>query len=355
MSGFFSGSETALISLNRHKLKYLVKSGHKGAIVANWLLERPDRLIGLILIFNNFVNILASSIATILGLRIFGEPGIAIATGLLTFIILIFSEVTPKTYAAINPEKIAFPAAYLLKPLLKLTYPLVFFINILSNTLLRILNLKIDDADSRMSKEELRSIVNETNTLIPSRHQKMLISILDLEAVTVEDIMVPRHEIQGINIQDEEHILTEQLVSSLHTRLPVYDGDIDKLIGVIHLKNALPLIVKGEVKLEQLLEIMREPYFIPESTSLHKQLLNFQKNKRRVGFVVNEYGEFQGLVTLEDILEEIVGEFTTDPSSFLNDDIYPQEDGSYLLDASINLRDLNKAMDWELPTETAKT
>jgi len=232
---------------------------------------------------------------------------------------------------------------------------MVFFINFISNNLLNLLNLTPENSDSRMSKDELRSIVNETHTLIHSEHQKMLLSILDLEAVTVEDIMIPRHEIYAINIQDEEQQLTEQIVSSLHTRIPVYEEEKDKLIGIIHLKNALPLIVKGEVNRQQFREIMREPYFIPEGTSLHQQLLNFQKNERRVGFVVNEYGEFQGLVTLEDILEEIVGEFTTDPSGLLTDDIYPQEDGSYLLDGSINLRDLNKAMDWDLPTDNAKT
>jgi len=343
------------MSLNRHKLKHQVKSGHKGAIVASWLLKRPDRLIGLILIFNNFVNILASAIATILGLRLFGEPGIAIATGLLTFIILIFSEVTPKTYAATHPERLAFPASYLLQPLLKVMYPLVVIINFLSNNLLRLIGLNHINNDNGISKEELRSIVTDAGHMLPSKRQKMLLSILDLESVSVEDIMIPRHEIIAINIEDDWESLKQQLSMSLHTRVPVYKGDKDKIIGIIHLKKTLSFFSSEETSKDDLYAIMQDSYFIPESTSLTKQLLNFQKHKRRVAFVVDEYGEIQGMVTLEDILEEIVGEFTSDPANNLSKDIYPQGDGSYFIEASINIRELNRIMNWHLPTQSAKT
>jgi magnesium and cobalt exporter, CNNM family len=364
-SAFFSGSETALMSLNRYKLKHLKKNQHQGAILADWLLQRPDKLIGLILIFNNFVNILASAIATVIGLRLFGEAGIAIATGLLTLVILIFAEVTPKTFAASNPEKLAFPASYILKPLLTLLYPLVMIINFISNNLLRIIGLAKLEDNSSLDKEELRTIVNETGNLIPKKHQTMLLNILDLEAATVEDIMIPRNEIVSINLEDDWQEIKSQISNSLHTRLPIIDGDIDKISGVIHIKNSMSLInydehenidlSKGELNKQKLKTIIREPYFIPEGTSLYQQLIKFQAKKRRIGFVVDEYGDIQGMVTLEDVLEEIVGEFTTDPSAKLSEEIYPQKDGSYLVEASTNIRDLNRIMDWSLPTDSAKT
>jgi Mg2+/Co2+ transporter CorB len=371
-SAFFSGSETALVSLNRYKLKHLIKTQHKGAMLAGWLLQRPDRLIGLILIFNNFVNILAASIATVIGLRMYGEAGIAIATGLLTLVILVFAEVTPKTFAAQHPEKLAFPASFILKPLLTITYPLVIIINFISNNLLRLLGLTKQETNTSLDKEELRTIVNETGNLIPKKHQTMLLNILDLEAATVEDIMIPRNEIIALNLEDSWEELSSQISNSLHTRLPVIEGDdIDKITGVIHIKNSMALLTNKELsnkglsnknefssdKLNKhkLRKIIREPYFIPEGTSLYHQLIKFQSNKRRIGFVVDEYGDIQGMVTLEDVLEEIVGEFTTDPTAKLGDEIYSQEDGSYLISAAINIRDLNRIMEWNLPTDTAKT
>lgn len=370
-SAFFSGSETALVSLNRYKLKHLIKTNHKGAILAGWLLQRPDRLIGLILIFNNFVNILAASIATVLGLRMYGEAGIAIATGLLTLVILVFAEVTPKTFAAQHPEKVAFPASFILKPLLKITYPLVMIINFISNNLLWLLGLSKHKTNTSLGKEELRTIVNETGDLIPKKHQTMLLNILDLEAATVEDIMIPRNEIIALNLEDSWDQLRSQISNSLHTRLPVIQGDdIDKITGVIHIKHSMPLLSRNDVSdlnltkkelydddlnKQKLKKVIREPYFIPEGTSLYQQLIKFQSNKRRIGFVVDEYGDIQGMVTLEDVLEEIVGEFTTDPTAKLGDEIYPQEDGSYLISAAINIRDLNRIMDWFLPTDSAKT
>jgi len=370
-SAFFSGSETALVSLNRYKLKHLIKTEHKGAMLAGWLLQRPDRLIGLILIFNNFVNILAASIATVIGLRLYGEAGIAIATGLLTLVILVFAEVTPKTFAAQHPERLAFPASFILKPLLKITYPLVIVINFISNNLLRLLGLTKQEANTSLDKEELRTIVNETGDLISKKHQTMLLNILDLEAATVEDIMIPRNEIIALNLEDSWDELSSQISNSLHTRLPVIEGDdIDKITGVLHIKHSMALLNNNDTNASELSKekihndalnkqklkrLIREPYFIPEGSSLYNQLIKFQSNKRRIGFVVDEYGDIQGMVTLEDVLEEIVGEFTTDPTAKLGDEVYPQDDGSYLISAAINIRDLNRIMDWYLPTDSAKT
>lgn len=355
LSGFFSGSETALVSLNRYRLKHLVNSGHKGAKMASSLLERPDRLFGLILIFNNFVNILASAIATVIGLKFFGEAGIAIATGLLTFVILIFSEVTPKTYAAQYPERLAFPASYALKILMWLFYPLVYFINTITNGLLKLFGVHKTNNNDSLSPEELRTIVNETGSMIPAKHQKMLLNILDLEAVKVEDIMVARSEIVGLDMSEDWDDILEQLTHSLHTRLPVFEHNIDHIVGFIHLRKALTIVSTPGSGKEELKKIIAPCYFIPEATPLNKQLLNFQKNKRRTALVVDEYGDIQGIVTLEDILEEIVGEFTTDPADTLMKEVLHQEDGTILVDGSANIRELNRMMSWHLPTDSAKT
>lgn len=355
-SAFFSGSETGLISLNRYRLKHMEKDGDAGAMRASELLKRPDRLIGLILLGNNFVNILASSIATIIALRLLGDDGIMVATLLLTLVVLIFAEITPKTLAALHPERIAFPATLVLKPLLRLLYPLVWLLNTIPNGLLRLMGVSQEDVKSHsISSEELRTVVNEAGAMIPQRHQKMLLSILDLERVTVEDIMVPRNEIGGIDLDDDWEAILNQISTSQHTRLPVYQGDINNVQGFVHLRNVLALRRNNELTREDLMKVVREAYFIPEGTPLNTQLLNFQNQRRRIGLVVDEYGDIQGLVTLDDILEEIVGEFTTDPAAATSKDIHPQEDGSFLVDGSTNIRELNRIMQWELPTDGPKT
>ncbi len=355
LSAFFSGSETGLISLNRYRLRHLAKTKHRGAARAAKLLERPDRLIGLILLGNNFVNILASSIATILALRLYGEAGIAIAAAILTLVILIFSEVTPKTLAVLHPERFAFPATFVLSPLLKILYPLVWMVNIAANGLLRLGGISTDKATSQaLSSEELRIVVTEAGAMIPRRHQMMLTNILDLEKVTVDDIMIPRNELVGIDMHDDWDDILKQLTNSQHTRMPVFDTDINNVLGMIHVRNTLQLLTQKETSKEDLKRWIRPAYFVPEGTPLNKQLLHFQREKHRSGLVVDEYGDVQGLVTLEDILEEIVGEFTTDPATHIKE-VHRQKDGTFLVDGSASIRELNRVMQWELPTNGPKT
>lgn len=355
LSAFFSGSETGLVSLNRYRLRHLTKTKHRGAARAQRLLKRPDRLIGLILLGNNFVNILASSIATIIALRHFGEAGIAIAAGLLTLVILIFAEVAPKTLAVLHPERFAFPATWVLEPLLKILYPIVWLVNIIANGLLRIVGVSTDATKHQpLTSDELRTVVNEAGAMIPRRHQLMLTNILDLEKVTVDDIMVPRNEIVGVDLDEDWGDLVNQLINTQHTRLPVYRTDINNISGLLHVRNTLPVLSQQENTVDDLIPFVQEAYFIPENTPLNTQLLEFQRKKRRIGLVVDEYGDIQGLVTLEDILEEIVGEFTSDAATTIKD-VHPQPDGTFLVDGSATIRELNRSMQWNLPTDGPKT
>ena len=354
LSACFSGSETGMMALNRYRLRHLAGSGHRGARRASRLLERPDRLIGLILLGNNFVNIAASSLATVIALRLLGEAGIALAAGLLTLVILIFAEVAPKTYAALHPERVAFPAAHVLTALLVVFQPLVVAVNWMANGVLRLLRLSPSGADrDSLSRDELRTVVAEAGALIPRRHRQMLMSILDLEKVTVDDIMIPRQEINAIDLDDPPSEILEQIMHTQHTRIPLYRGDINEIEGILHLRR-----VVAPPREEGLAEYLRtqasEPYFIPAGTALSVQLLNFQRAHQRIGLIVDEYGEIEGLATLEDLLEEIVGQFTTDPTDH-SSEVHPQTDGTYLVDGSANVRELNRAMHWELPTEGPKT
>lgn len=357
LSGFFSSAETSLMSLNRYRLKHLVKNKHRGAKLTQALLARPDKLIGLILIGNNFVNILAASIATVICVRLWGDYGIEIATGALTIIILVFAEITPKTLAALHPEKVAFPASYVLTPLYRFFYPLIWMVMSLTNSLLRLFGVDIDEArEHSINSEELKIIVNEAGALIPKRHQNMLLSILDLEKVTVEDIMIPRSEVSGIDLEDDLDEIIEQLRSAVHTRFPVFKNDIDNVVGFLHARQVIKLLAKieDEISLQSIQDAMTPVNFIPEGTPLNTQLLNFQRKKCRIGLVVDEYGDIQGLVTLEDILEEIVGEFTTDFAA-LSKDIQIEKDGSIIIDGSATIRDINRSLNWEISTDGPKT
>ncbi|MGR6833270.1 HlyC/CorC family transporter [Aliivibrio wodanis] len=357
MSGYFSSSETGMMSLNRYRLKHLSNQGHKGAKRVEKLLSRPDRLIGLILIGNNLVNILASAIATILGMRLYGDYGVAIATGVLTLVILVFAEVTPKTLAAMYPERVSYSSSIVLNVLMKILSPLVILVNFITNGFLKLLGLGVNHSDKdNLSSEELRTVVHEAGGLIPRRHQDMLISILDLEHVTVNDIMVPRSEITGIDINDDWKSISRQLAHSPHGRIVLYRDQIDEVVGMLRLRESYRLMLeKNEFTKETLLRAADEIYFIPEATPLNSQLLKFQRNKERIGLVVDEYGDIQGLITLEDILEEIVGEFTTSMAPSLAEEITPQPDGSFMIEGSANIRDINKGLKWDLPTDGPRT
>ena len=354
LSAYFSGSETAMMALNRYRLRHLVGKKHGGAIRASKLLERPDRLLGVILIGNNFVNFSAASIATLIALEIFGESGIAVAPIVCTIVFLIFAEVAPKTISAVYPEKVALPSAYILQFLLWLFYPLVWLVNFITNGFLRMVGVKsAATVSDHLSTDELRTVVHERSK-IGQRPQNMLLSILDLENVTVDDIMIPRSEIVGIDTDDDIKDIINLLRSSQHTRLPVFKTDIDEIYGILHLRNTTHFLTLGEVTKQALLEETQDAYFVPENTPLHTQLFNFQQEKQRIGMVVDEYGDIQGIVTLEDILEEIVGEFTTDLAD-TSIDINPQEDGSCLIDGGANIRAINRSLGFDLPTGGSKT
>jgi Mg2+/Co2+ transporter CorB len=355
LAAFFAGSETGLMTLDRYRLRHLAKIKHRGAMYAQALLQRTDRLLGLLILGNNFANNLATAVATIIGLQLAGEMGVSIAVALLTVFGTILTDVAPKTLGALYSERVAFPAAYVLRPLLKLSLPLVWLVSALSNGVLRLLGASVEgDKKNHLSHEELRTVINEAGALIPRRHQKMLLGILDLEKITVSDIMVPRSDMEGIDLNDPWAEITAQISASRHTRLPVYRDGPDNIVGVLRLRDTLPLLASGEFDKDKLLQTVEEANFVPEGTPLSTQLLNFQGQKQRFGLVVNEYGDLQGLITLEDILEEIVGEFTTGPSAMMLD-ARPQRDGSFLVDGGANIRHLNRIMHWDLPTRGPKT
>lgn len=354
-SAFFAGSETALMSLNRYRVRHLARAGHRGAQLAERLLKQPDRLIGLMRLGDTLANVAATSLTTLIALRIGGDKAVAVAGLLLILALLIFSEITPKTLAALYPERFGFPAAYIYWPLLKLLWPVVWVVNSFTRMVLSIMNIRADQAPLHsMSSEELRSVVTEAGALIPKRHQRMLLSILDLEKITVEDIMVPRNEITGVDLEADWDDIVRQLHSSQHTRMPVYEGSIDKVLGFVHARQALHLLSRDDAGKDALRAILREAPFVQEGTSLQRQLLNFQNAKKRIGLVVDEYGDIQGLVTLEDILEEIVGEFTSDPAA-QHKDVYKESETSYLINGSATLRSLNRVMHLKLPTDGPKT
>lgn len=358
LSAYFSGSETGLLSVNKYRLRFLSEQGNKGAQKAEKLLERPDTLLSFILIFNNLVNISASAIATIIGMRLYGDAGVAIATGLLTFVMLVFSEIFPKTVAAMYPEKVGLFSSHILTVLLKIFYPVVWFMNIFTKSLMKIIGLKPDLQKQVISREELRSIVTEAGEATPDeQHPQMLLSILDMETVTVDDIMVPRNEIGGIDIDDDWKAIMRQLNHAAHNRVVLYKGSLDEqVLGILRVREAFRLLLeKNEFTKETLIRAADEVYFIPEGTPLKTQLANFRTNKERFGLVVDEYGDIKGLVTLEDILEEIVGDFTTSTAPTIDEEVTQQSDGSMIIEGSANLRDLNKMFGWELDTEDART
>lgn len=354
LSAFFSGSETALMSLNRYQLRHKSREGHRGAILAEKLLQRPDRVIGLILLGNNLVNIFAASLVAITAMEIGGQPAVALGSLIMTLIILVFAEAAPKTLAALHPERIAFPASMIYYPLLKIVYPLVWLTNIASNAVLFLFGVRPGETELQsLTREELRTVVHEAGGRIKGRYQQMLISILDLEKVTVDDVMVPHNEIIGIDLDDETEEIERIISTAEHTRLPVFRDNIDKVVGVLHMRR-LANLAQRSFDADAIVELLDEPYFVPEGTPLSTQLVQFQRRSQRIALVVDEYGDIQGVVTLEDILEEIVGEFTTDPADDI-DDVTIEGPGMWLVDGTANIRELNRSQKWELPTDGPKT
>ncbi|WP_096087239.1 HlyC/CorC family transporter [Agaribacterium haliotis] len=362
-SAFFSSSETGMVSLNRYRLRHLVNKKHSGALRASKLLERTDRLIGVILIGNNLVNIFITLVAGKIAVKIFGDwevGNLIIMPFVLTLVILIFAEVTPKSIAAVYPEKIAFPASMILRPLLTLSYPVVRLVNSVSNGISRIFGMDPSTASGladHLHPEELRTVVDEAGELLNDHHQGMLLNVLDLEKSTVEDILVPRNEITGIDIEAPMDDVLAVIQDSEYTMLPVYEGDINEVIGILHLRNISRVLRDSEAELTArgIRKHLHKPYFIPESTPLSRQLLNFQKNKARMALVVDEYGDLQGLVTLSDLLEEIVGDFVTDAAEEQDEPITLVGGGWFRIDAQELVRDINRELGWKLPTDGPKT
>jgi len=355
-SAYFSATETGMMSVNPYRLKHLCNENHPGAKRVTAMLNRRDRLIGLILVGNNLVNIAASAIATIIGMRLYGDLGIAVATVILTLVILIFGEVTPKTLAAIHPERVVYPSSLLLQPMMKVLYPLVWLLNWICNNFLKLFGVSTEHHHGHsLSSEELRTVVHEAGAMLPQEHQNMLVGVLDLENATVEDIMIPRNELAGIDINDDWKDIVRQLANTQHSRILLYRDNIDDALGFLHTRDIMRLVLKEQLTKATLLRSVNDIYFIPEGTPLNTQLVKFQSSKERIGLVVDEYGDIQGLVTLEDILEEVVGEFTTHIAEQNSEEIQPQPDGSFLVDGSINLRDLNREMQLNFPLDGPKT
>jgi Mg2+/Co2+ transporter CorB len=352
LSAYFSGTETAMMALNRYRLRHLVRRGNRGAKKADSMLQRQDRLLGVILVGNNLVNFSAATVATVIGFQLMGDTGVLLAPWILTIVFLIFAEVAPKTLAAERPESWALKAVFILKPLQKVLMPAVALVNVVSNALVRPF-LPSSDDDDQLTTDELKTVVVEGATSVGER-QRMLTRILDLESVTVDDIMVPRAEIAAINIDDALNTIMTTVAASQHTLLPIYKDSFDNVLGILHLRRVARLIFNEDFSKADLLQLTRAPYSVPEATPLHTQLFNFQKERQRLALVVDEYGDIQGIVTLEDILEEIVGEFTSDYAANMPE-ISPQEDGSFVIDGMAVLRDINRALKWDLPINGPKT
>ena len=353
MSAFFSGAETSLMSVNRYKLKHKHKQGDKLASKVTYLIKNPDKTLSLILLMNNFVNILASAISTIIAIKLYGEAGIAISVIVLTVVILIFAEVTPKTLAALHADKIAYPVSWLLYPLMKIPRPIIMIINVITKGILRILGIKDNKINQELlTKDEIKLIVKESSQRIPKSHEDMIVNMLDLEKVKVEDAMIPRSEVYAVDIDDDLAVITKKLTTSKHTRIPIYHQDINKLLGFLHKRKVMEMIVTNNFSKDFIKEAVSQPYYIPEDTSLTSQLISFKKERKRIGCVVDEYGDVKGLVTLNDILEEIVGEFSDDNKDL---GIIKISNNSYVIDGSIQIREINKLLDWKISENVAKT
>ena len=355
---FSSGTEVAMLSVNRYRIKHRAQAGQSTARVLERLLQKPDDWLGANLVILAAASVFASAIATILAQRTGYTFAVPITGFALTVGVIVFCELSPKIYAASHPESVALSAARIYRALVLVARPLLWLTNKMAYGFLRIFGVvRASRASQALSTEELRTVVAEAGPMIPARHRQMLLSILDLGRITVNDIMIPRQEISGIDVRENWEDILDQLRQTPHTRLPVYDGELDNLVGILHMKRVAHELARGSLTRERLIEIARsrEPYFVPEGTPLNVQLAQFQRNRRRLAFVVNEYGDIEGLVTLEDILEEIVGEFTTDPATVSHKDIHAERPGVFIVNASATIRALNRALQWQLPTDGPKT
>ena len=346
-----------MMALNRYRLRHLTKTGHRGARLASQLLSRTDRLLGVVLLGNNLVNAAAAALVTVITFRLFGESELALSFGTIaiTFLILVFSEISPKIMGASYPERIAFPASYVLTPLLKLAYPIVWFVNLFVRGILWTLRLRpLASHTHTLTMEELRTLVLEGGNFLPQKHQNILLNLFDLESITVEDAMTPRNQIEAVDIDSAPEEIRREIAISNHTRLPVYRNRLDDIIGIVHVRKVLNLSEGEQINAQTLIEVLREPYFIPMGTPLLTQLQNFQEQQDRMGLVVDEYGELKGLLTLEDILEEIIGEFTTQ-SPLQTARFRRMEDGSIIVEGGTLLRDLNRKLAYKFPLDGPKT
>jgi Mg2+/Co2+ transporter CorB len=357
VSAFFSISETSMMALNRYRLKHLADQGHRGAKMAQQLLSQIDKLLGVVLLGNNLVNAASAALVTVITFRFFGSSELAVTIGTLavTFAILVFSEVTPKVIGATYPERIAFPASYVLSPLLRATRPIVWFVNLFVGALLWMLRVKPQaEGAHQLSMEELRTLVLESSSFFPQKHRSILMNLFDLEDITVDDVMIPRKRIEAIDIDGPVEDTLRQISTSYHTRLPAFSGHLDDVVGIIHVRNVMNLVKSGEINPEGLRKLLRACYYIPAGTPLLSQLQRFQESREKLGLVVDEYGELMGLVTVEDILEEIIGELTT-RSPLHGGTFRVQEDGSILVEGNAALRDLNRKLGLDLPLHGPKT
>ena len=353
LSAFLSGSETSLMSVNRYKLKHRFKLGDRSAEKVDFLVSNPDKTLGLILLLNNFVNILASAISTLIAVQLYGQAGVAISVFALTIVILIFSEVTPKTFAALYPDKIAYPISWVFYPLIKIFYPLVIIINFLSTNLLRLFGVKSEKVNQELlTKDEIKLIVKESSERIPKSHEDMIVNMLDLEKVKVEDAMIPRGELVAVDIELKIDEITESILNCKHTRIPIYKNELNKLLGFLHKRKIIDMLVDGIITKEKIIQNINPPYFIPEDTSLTSQLIEFKKERKRIGFVVDEYGDVKGVVTLDDILEEIVGDYK---NVHKENGIHRINDKIYLIEGAVQIREINKILNWQIPENDAKT
>lgn len=356
LSAFFSISETSMMAINRYRLKHLAQTGHRGAKLTSQLLQKVDKLLSVVLLGSSLVNAAAASLVTVITIRLIGNTEWAITFGALalTFLLLVFSEITPKIIAASYPERIAFPASFVLAPLLRLARPIIWFVNLFVHSLLWLLRFKAVNSGTahKLSMEELKMLVLEESHVIPKGHQSILLNLFELEAITVDDVMIPRSHIEAIDMSENEETIREQLSTSYHARLLVYREVLDNVVGILDVRKALANL--DEINAESLTQILREPYFVPEGTPLFSQLQHFKENRRRIGLVVDEYGELKGMVALEDIIEEILGEFNA--HSPMQTGMYQKfEDGSFLVEGSSPLRELNRKLGLSLPLDGPKT